>query len=94
MFQVTGIKDSRQITLTWKAGAISGSAGDDAETFHEFLRESEELGPPTGPTTHTPADHLRSPLSCLIAMRDWFDEVIEERGNLPSPPPVPPGAVA
>ena len=94
-FTVKGRWRSQIWEVTWDKGELSGDlvAVTLIEGFARGLH-NQLVGPVAGPYTVTAKAHLRSPLSAFFIMIRFFDELVEVKGDVPSAPRVPHGAVA
>ena len=94
-FVIRGVSFGEEVELTWRDGEVFGHSQRvrlleaKARTLRRIGVGVAENGLPlsSGP------DHLANPHGAYHLMK-WgiFQEVIEERGDVPTPPKRPPGA--
>jgi hypothetical protein len=92
-YTLHGQLGGKEVSVTWDNGQLSGKAA--IVTFlmiQAEVMEGRAVGGPTGPWTYT--NHLASGLSTIFLFRELCDEPITADGDVPEPPPIPPGAVA
>lgn len=68
-------------SISWDNGEFKGPL---AHVANLVTLRSEMVGPPGGPYTYRPDDHLKSPISSAMIMREVLGEGdIEWEGDLP-----------
>lgn len=90
LFEVSGVLGDSgagdTVTVGWKEGE---PYGDEATLI--LLRiearvfDGVPLGPPTGPFTETAEQHLKSPVTAYILMKNVLSEVSVVKGDVPVP---------
>lgn len=90
-FTVKGMLGQYKREITYENEKLSGDsiAMSNLEA-KALLMDGEFVGPINQQTRR---DHLKYPLSAYILMHEVFDEVLEEKGDIPKPADVPPDAI-
>ena len=82
-FSITGLRGDRRVTIAWTDGTITGDA-EAVAALKQMAQifEGVPRGQPGGPYTTT--DHLSSPYTACVMMRDLFERgSTTQHGSLP-----------
>jgi len=74
-------------------GKLTASPREFEFEVFKRLNLAHTLGPGGGPYTTTREEHLASPLSCYVLIKNTLRSVSEETGDIPEVPSVPDSAI-